>query len=251
MSSFPPFAAAARQAAALDDSAHRPWPAPDAPWSQAHTREDVLFLHWRADPAALARLLPPGLPLDTFDGEAWLGVVAFRLANARLRGLPALTRSFPQLEVRTYVTVEDRPGLWPVSVETSNPLLAEAAKRTLRLPAYRARVSAQAGEPGETCWEATRDGLAFRARARPEGEPFAAGTGSLEHFLVERYRLYTADGGRLYRAELHHSPWRLRGGRVEVEEATLLPVAVEGEPHVLLTAEQDVIAWPLEEVDRS
>lgn len=249
MSTFPSsLAVAARQARALEDTAHRPWTLPGGSWLQAQTREDVLFAHWRAEPAALARLLPPGLPLDTYEGEAFVGLVPFRLANLRLRGLPALRRSFPQLDVRTYVSLEGRPGIWLASLEASNPVLVEAAKRAHRLPAYRARISTHAEEGRATSWEVERDGLAFRARARPEGDAFTGAPGSLEHFLVERYCLYTADGGRLYRAELHHTPWRLRRAQAELDEVTLAPVALEGEPHFLHAAEQDVLVWPLEEL---
>jgi uncharacterized protein YqjF (DUF2071 family) len=235
---------AARQSHALDDAGDRPWPLPAEPWSQAQTRLDVLFTHWRVAPAELARLLPPDLPLDTHEGEAWLGIVAFRLANLRLRGLPPLPRlSFAQLDIRTYVSLDDRPGVWLCSVDVSNPVLLEAAKRVHRLPAYRARISAEGGR-----YAVSRDGLEFGVGYRPVGEERPAEPGSLERFLTERYCLYTADGGRLYRAELHHAPWRLRPAEVSIESATIAPASLEGEPHVLYTAAQDVLVWPLEEL---
>jgi uncharacterized protein YqjF (DUF2071 family) len=244
--------AAARQADALQTVAHRPWPVSDAPWTQAQTRTDVLFAHWRIGLDEAARLLPPGPPLDTFDGEAWLGIVPFRLAHVRLRGLPPFPgMTFGQVDVRTYVTVDDRPGIWLCSVDVSNPLLLEAAKRSHRLPAYRARItSSRAGVVhGYPCTTvADRDGLTFTARYGPAGDPFTAAPGSLEHFLTERYCLYTADGGRLYRAELHHPAWRLQRAEATIASSTLAPVALEGEPHALYADSQDVLIWPLEEV---
>jgi uncharacterized protein YqjF (DUF2071 family) len=240
--------AAARQAQALEEVAHRPWPPPDAPWSQAQTRADVLFAHWRVGLDEAARLVPPGLPLDTYDGDAWLGLVCFRLETVRLRGLPPVPLiTFEQLDVRTYVTLDDRPGVWLCSVDVSNPVLLEAAKRTHLLPAYRARTSA--GRDGDAFrFEAMRDGLSFAARYRGVGEAFTPEPGSLEHFLTERYCLYTADGGRLYRAELHHTPWELRAAEATVASATLAPLALEGEPHALYAESQDVLIWPLEEL---
>ncbi len=116
--------------------------------------------------------------------------------------------SFEQLDIRTYVTLDDRPGVWLCSVDVSNPVLLEAAKRAHRLPAYRARISAARGRPLHVRGDARRP-LVQRARYRPAGDAFTAEPGSLEHFLTERYCIYTADGGRLYRAELHHPPWRL------------------------------------------
>ena len=80
------------------------------------------------------------------------------------------------------------------------------------------------------------------------GREFTPAPGSVEHFLTERYALYTADGGRLYRAELHHPPWRLQGAAGEVEAATLAPLPLEGEPYLLFSAVQDFLLWPLEEL---
>jgi uncharacterized protein YqjF (DUF2071 family) len=248
VATFPFLEAAARQAQALDDTAHRPWPAPDGPWKQAQTRTDVLFAHWRIGLDDAARLLPPGLPLDTYDGEAWLGIVPFRLAHVRVRGLPPFPgMTFGQVDVRTYVTIDDRPGIWLCSVDVSNPLLLEAAKRSHRLPAYRARITSSRDGAADAT-EADRDGLKFTARYRPAGDPFTAEPGSLEHFLAERYCLYTADGGRLYRAELHHSAWRLQRAEATIASSTLAPVALEDRPHTLYAASQDVLIWPLEEV---
>jgi uncharacterized protein YqjF (DUF2071 family) len=240
--------AAARQAEALQTTAHRPWPVPDSPWSQAQTRTDVLFAHWRVGLDEIARLLPPDLPVDTHEGDAWLGLVPFRLANLRLRGLPPVPRlTFEQLDIRTYVTLDGRPGVWLCSIDVSNPVLLEAAKRTHRLPAYRARMSA--GRDGDVrTAEVDRDGLSFVARYRPAGETFTAESGSLEHFLTERYCIYTADGGRLYRAELHHAPWRLQAAAATISASTLAPVALDGEPHAMYAAAQDVLVWPLEEL---
>jgi hypothetical protein len=215
-------------------------------WTLAETRRDVLLAHWPVALDALARQLPPELPLDTFAGEAWLGLVACRLEALRMRGLPPLPglSSGPQLEVCTYVSVEDRPGIWLFSVERGKQTLVEAAKRTLRLPAYRAELSAAPGT-----FEAERDGLAFRARYTAHGEGFAPKPGTLDHFLTERYALYTADGGRLYRAELNHRPWSLRRARCTVEAATIAPLLLDGEPYALYADAQDLLTWPLQEVE--
>jgi uncharacterized protein YqjF (DUF2071 family) len=95
-------------------------------------------------------------------------------------------------------------------------------------------------------YDVSRDGQAFRARYRGKGRPFNARPGTLEHFLTERYCLYTADGGRLYRADLHHAAWPLQAAEGEVQETTIAPLTLEGEPHLLFAASQDLLVWPLE-----
>jgi len=101
---------------------------------------------------------------------------------------------------------------------------------------------------GATCTsETARDGLAFKIGCRASGEAFTAEPGSLEHFLTERYCLYTADGGRLYRSDLHHVPWRLQHAEATIGATTLVPITLEGKPHVLFAAAQDMLVWPPEE----
>jgi uncharacterized protein YqjF (DUF2071 family) len=216
-----------------------------AGWTLAETRREVLFAHWPVAIDALARLLPPELAVDTFDGEAWLGLVACRVEAMRVRGLPPLPglSGGPQLEACTYVTAGDRAGVWLFSLDRGKQLLAEAAKRSLRLPAYRAEISAGTGSI-----DVERDGLAFRARYEPAGAEFTPAPRTLDHFLTERYALYTADGGRLYRAELGHRPWSVRTARCTVGTATIAPLLLDGTPHALYAASQDILAWPLEEV---
>ena len=242
------FDAIARQARLGAVSSHRPWPLPAAPWSLAETRRHVLLAYWGVSPEQVARLLPPGLAADTFGGQAWLGVSAYLVTVFRLRGLPPLpgVASFPQLEVSTPVTVGDKPGLWLFQLETGNRLVAEALKRSHRLPAYHARLTLRAAAAGHAL-EAARDGHAFAARYASAGRPFVAPLGTLDHFLVERYALYTEDGGRLYRLEVNHPPWRLERATAEFGPMELVPVAPAGAPHLLYSAAQDVLLWPKEE----
>lgn len=235
----------ARQARVATEAAHRPWPLPEQPWLQAQTRHDVLLAHWPVALDALARVLPPELAVDAFDGRAWAGVAAYRVSGLRVRGLPPLPglSSFPQLEVFACVTAGGRPGTWVFSLELPKQVLVEAAQRVHRLPAYRARILAARG-----LVDAERDGLAFQARYGVRGEAVAPVPGTLEHFLTERFALYTADGGRIYRAETNHPPWLLQAADASVEAATLVPVQLEGPPLALYAAEQDLVVWPLEEL---
>ncbi len=67
--------------------------------------DSLLFLHWRTDAARLRALIPTNLDIDTFDGSAWIGLVPFKMANCRFRGVPPLasTTNFYECNVRTYV----------------------------------------------------------------------------------------------------------------------------------------------------
>jgi uncharacterized protein len=247
-----PMNAAARQAASLEETAHRPWPLPDQPWLMGQTWEDLLFVHWRVPAATLRTLVSPHVEIDEHDGSAWLGVTPFRVAALRLRGLlpvPGIS-SFLELNVRTYVTDGKKPGIWFFSLDAASRLAVEAARAGYKLPYFAARMhSARIGE--WIAYESARGGtagVAFAARYRPDGDEFLAKTGSLDEFLVERYCLYTEDAGRLRRAEIHHRPWSLRGAEAEIELNTMAPVELpDDEPHVLWGGRQDVVLWALDD----
>jgi uncharacterized protein len=249
-------ATAARQAATLAETEHRAWPLPERPWIQGQTWERLLFAHWRVDAAELRPLVPAQLPLDTHDGSAWLGMTPFRLTGLRLRGLPPLpgVSSFLELNVRTYTTVGDKPGIYFFSLDAQSPLAVAAARQLYRLPYHHARMSA---EEREGWIEYSSERLTgerarrFRARYRPgpAGDVFEASPGSLEHFLTERYCLYTLGrGGEVCRAEIHHPPWPLQTAEAELDENTMAPDGLrlpDELPLLHFSARQDAVIWPL------
>lgn len=242
--------ATARQSALLEHVEHRPWPAPDVPWASAQSRKDVLFALWPVERDVLARLVPRELTVDTHDGSAWLGVVPYRITHLRLRGLPPLPRvsSFPALDVVTYVTLEDRPGLWLFSLDLGSRVAAEASRRAFRLPARSAAVTIE--HRGSILHvDSARPGAAFSARYRGTGDLFRPEPGTLAHFAAERYRMYTADGGRVYAAELHHPAWQMQEADAAIELNTVAPVPLrEGSAHFFYAPTQDVLVWPLEQL---
>jgi uncharacterized protein len=224
------------------------------------TWESLLFAHWRVDADALRRLVPETLRLQTHDGSAWLGIMPFRVSALRLRGtLPLpIVSSFLELNVRTYVTAGGKPGIWFFSLDASSGLAVEAARRTYKLPYFRARISERRGEWTE--FESARSRTrptprVFSARYRPIGPEFSAVPGSLEEFLAERYCLYAVDErGRLHRAEIHHSPWPLQPAEARLELNTMAPEGVElpeEEPLLHFAGAQDVVIWPLKRVPDS
>jgi len=240
----------ARQAAVTGVTEHRPWTLPEEPWTSAQSWVDLAFLHWPVDADELRRLVPDSVELQTFDGAAWLGIVPFLLTGLRVRGLPPIPRlsTFPELNVRTYVTHGDRPGIWFFTLDAGSTWFVEAAKRLYRLPYQHARM--RCGRSGEYVhYEAARAGAAFSGRYRGDGELFHAEAGSLEEFLTERYCLYTEDGGRLYRADIHHPRWDLQRGKAVIDLNTMSPLPrLDEGPHVLFSPRQDVVVWPLQEL---
>jgi uncharacterized protein YqjF (DUF2071 family) len=247
--------APARQRAGVERTEHRPWPLPERSWTIAQSWEELVFLHWRVDRAALRRLVPTELTLDEHDGSAWLGITPFLITGFRLRGtLPVpFVSSFPELNVRTYVTAEKKPGIWFFSLDTPSLLAVEAARVAYRLPYFYSRASLEQKADRIEFTSARRNGerpFVFEAGYRPAGgEAREPQPGTLEHFLTERYCLYAHDERGLHRAEIHHPPWELRPADVEIRLNTMPPDGVEldgEEPLCHLAGRQDVVIWSLE-----
>ena len=252
MSSLEFLAAPARQAASLAETEHRPWPLPGRSWVQGQTWDDLLFAHWRVDEEALREYIPDEIPIDTHDGSAWLGITPFRVTGLRLRGmvpLPLLS-AFLELNVRTYVTLDEKPGIWFFSLDAESQWVVEAARRTYRLPYYHARMSARM-RGGRIVYDSARigePGKAFSGSYAPLGDVFHAKPGSLEWFLTERYCLYTVDRGRVFTADIHHDRWPLQNAEAQVDLASISPVELPGEPVCHFSRRQDVVIWPLEQL---
>ncbi|WP_284009606.1 YqjF family protein [Haloarcula pelagica] len=186
---------------------------------------DVGFLHWAVDPGTVAATLPDRLSVDTYDGEAYLGVVPFRMADIRPRGSP-IGRSFGELNLRTYVEADGVPGVYFYNLDADDALGVGVARRLFQLPYYRARMRVDRRD-GAVRFRSrrTHDGVAparFDATYEPDGPAATPEPGSLPAFLVERYRFYAdSDAGRLYYADIDHETWPLRPGRATVERNDL------------------------------
>lgn len=222
---------------------------------------DLLFLHWEYPAAEIQDTLPEGLFVDTFGGKAYLGVVPFFMRNIRPRFLPAVPgiSNFLELNLRTYVY--DRagvPGVWFYSLDANQWLAVEVARRVFFLPYEHARMSAQRGPGGQIRFASQRAGA--RAHGQPSIFEYAPGAdlplpepGTLEFFLVERYRLYSRAPGGLRRGAVFHDPYRLCQPGVAAWDELLLPLdgfRATGRPpdHVAMSRGVDVTVFPLQRV---
>lgn len=220
----------------------------------------LLFLHWAVDPALVQARLPRGLWVDRFAGEAWLGVVPFFMDRVRptlLLPVPGLSW-FLELNVRTYVhDAEGRPGVWFFSLDCNQPLAVELARRWFHLPYEHAAMRSRV--------EGSRVRYRCRRRGTGTGEARydyqmagngakAAAPGSLEWFLVERYRLFSenAEGG-LRTGQVSHEPYLIEDARCG--EWSALPLEWCGFPapdtpprSALVAREVDVSIYPPGEV---
>ena len=217
------------------------------------TWHDLLFAHWAVDPAVLRPAVHPSVPIDTWKGKAYIGVTPFGVRGLHGRGLPPLPggASFPELNVRTYSTVDGRPGIWFLSLDATNWPAVFAARRAYRLPYFRSRMAMRID--GDRVWyrseRAYGPPAAFEATYGPTGRARAPAPGSLEHWLAERYCLYTVDArGDILRADIHHPPWPVAPAAGTIAYNTMLDhygIDLPGEPLMHFARRQDVLVWSL------
>ena len=222
---------------------------------------DLLFLHWEYPGATLQARLPEGLFVDTFGGKAYLGIVPFFMRNIRPRFLPAVpgVSNFLEMNLRTYV--HDRsgvPGVWFYSLDANQRLAVEIARRFFHLPYEHARMKSSRTSEGRIRYESVRTG--DKANGASCLFDYVAGTelpppppGSLEFFLVERYRLYSSAPDGLRRGAVFHQPYPLcRAGVTAWDEylMTLNGFPPTGRPpdHLVMSRGVDVTVFPLERV---
>jgi uncharacterized protein len=243
----------------IADITHRPWEMPNQPWAMAMQWHDLLFMHWPVASALLRDHIPPSLTLDTFDNSAWIGVVPFHMTGVRPRYTPSMpwVSVFPELNVRTYVTSEGKPGVWFFSLDAANPLAVRVARRVFHLPYYDAHMSSEwVGTLVRYTSTRTHRGspaAAFRGQFHPIGPVYHSDPGTIDHWLTERYCLYAANRrGQVWRGDIHHQRWPLQPAEVDVEVNTMtnqlgFPLP-DSKPLLHFARHLDVVAWNLQPV---
>ena len=243
----------------LRATAHRPYPVPKSNWVMEQSWHDLLFAHWSYPVAAVRAAVPAQLTIDTFDGSAWIGVVPFQVRGLRARGLPAIRglSDFPELNVRTYVTIGGKPGVYFFSLDAASPLAVLGARVAFHLNYYNALMSMTRGPNGIDYLSRRTDKRGapadFSAHYRADGKGVCAEPGSLEYFLVERYCLYAVSPStRVYRLDIHHKPWLLQPAAARLDANMLLAAAhlpaPRGEPVLHFAPVQEMIGWLPERV---
>jgi uncharacterized protein YqjF (DUF2071 family) len=195
----------------------------------------LAFLHWEVPRAELQALIPPELTVDLFEGKSYVGLVPFTLTGVRPILLPPLpgVSSFHEINVRTYVHRDGRdPGVWFFSLDANSRVAVEAARAAYKLAYFHSEIgfAASRGALPEIDFTSRRDDgrgpspAHAQIRYSPvEGPVTASKPGTLEHFLVERYILYsTDDSHRLHRARVHHQPYPLQKAEVRALDETLI-----------------------------
>lgn len=200
----------------LAQVAHRPWELPKGNWKYYQEWNNALFIHWAVPPEALQHYLPENLPLDTFEGKAYVSLVAFTMQKIRPRQLPAVAyiSDFHEINLRTYIDMDGKKGVYFLSMEAEKSLSVWVAKSMSGLPYEKALMFRN--EKSYTSKNSKRD---FELDAVFEIKETLATKTDLDRWLTERYSLYLDEKNSLYRYEVHHQEWEIK--HVEVKSLNL------------------------------
>jgi len=222
----------------------------------AQVWHDLLFAHWPIPVEVMRAVVPAQLPLDLYAGSAWIGMVPFWMSGVRPRYLPPIPAlsTFSELNVRTYVTVGNKPGVYFFSLDAASRLAVWGARNFFHLPYYFARMSSRShGAWVEYQSRRVHRTAELQCRYRPSGPAFEARPQSLEYFLTERYCLYTTVRERVLRCQIHHRPWSLQAAEAEIAHNSMVKASgielPDSAPHLLFSGRQEVLIWPLEEIE--
>ena len=236
------------------DDSHRPWALPNLPWTMKQTWSDLLFAHYPIKFELLRKLVPEVLDLDSYNGMCWVGVVPFRMSGIRLRGLPPIpgTDQFPELNVRTYITLDGKPGVYFFSLDAANLLAVRGARTLYYLPYWYSDMEIK-NSGSNIIFKSKRlhdPDIELACSYRPISEPFKVTKGSFEEWMVERYCFYTLNSsGVPLRCDILHEPWTLQEAEAEFSTNSILSKqGIDVDSHVPIfhfAKKLEVRAWPL------
>lgn len=223
----------------LSFGAHRPWPVSNQDWLWYQEWRDLIFLHGRVEREWLKGLVPGKLVVEEFNGSPWVSVVAFQMRNIRPRMLPpvGMLSDFSEVNVRTYVSYEGKPGVFFLSIDANKRVSCFVARVISGLPYRYSQFSYEEGNMRS-------DRLAFSAAI---GEPLDTKT-EFDEWITERYCLYGVQRQVSYRYDIHHLPWPLYKSTID-KTTVLFPHTITTCGSVRVEAMHyspglQVLAWP-------
>lgn len=197
----------------LNSSTHRPWPPPNGNWAFYQEWNQAVFLHWEVEFENLKNWVPEDLELDLFEGKPWVSVVAFTMQKIRHRTLPYFKpfSNFHEINIRTYVKVKNRPGVFFLSIEAGKWISAMISRS---VSSFDYRFSGISRIENEYISANSKFGDSFKIEYKTGSEP--AEKTALDKWLTERYAVYLKNAGSIRKFEVHHIEWPLQSIELEI-----------------------------------
>ncbi len=176
---------------------------------------DLLFLHWQCDKNEIQKTLPPGLYVDTFEGNAFITIASFSMTKLKLLCLPQIPglKKFFEVNLRTYVYDKNGiPGVWFYSLDIDSVIFSNLGKYFFSLPYFYSDLSQEIRD-NEIIFKGNRyenqsPSMEFSYRFDKKNI-FLAKDETLDFFLIERYVFFFFDSKKVNPVWVHHRPYPL------------------------------------------
>lgn len=219
----------------LSEIHHRPFALPTGSWQYYQEWNNALFLHWKIPFDELRKSVPERLELDTFEGEAYISLVAFQMQKIRPKHLPAVKfiSDFEEINLRTYVINDGKAGVYFLNIEAEKYLSAFVARKLSGLPYEKSNIFRKGNR-----FSSQNTFKKFHLEAEFEAKEKLETKTGLDHWLTERYCLYLEDRNQLFRFDIHHKEWEIRN--VEIKKLSL---SYELKNNYLINSHPDLIHY--------
>ncbi|EOQ96880.1 hypothetical protein LEP1GSC195_3707 [Leptospira wolbachii serovar Codice str. CDC] len=194
---------------------HRPWKIPNQKWFWYQEWNGVIFLHYQIEEKILRGLVPSSLELDSFDGSYWISVVAFSMNEIHTRHTFPIQylSNFYEVNLRTYVKSNNKPGVYFLSIEAEKLIPTLLANLLSGLPYKHSQIKRSSNSYSL---------LGKRAKIEIEFKiaKYKSNPSKFDLWLTERYCLYQGKSDDPIPLEVHHKPWELYGidiGGLEIQ----------------------------------
>lgn len=192
---------------------------------------NLLFASWRVPESVIQPLLPKELKVDIFDGSAWVTLVPLGVDVMNWKNLPPIPgmTGLTELNLRTYTTRDDKPGVYFISIDCSALIPDWVGRHIFGVPFLKAECAYHNDlttyNLGVQRTEDNQQDAAFFGDFTPSGPLSSPQPNSLEHFLVERLCLYYVTGGAVHRVDIFHQEFRLQKAMTNLRVNTTLKAA--------------------------
>jgi uncharacterized protein YqjF (DUF2071 family) len=199
----------------LASTSNRQYPLPEKKWKYFQQWQHTIFFHWEVTAYFLEEHIPPEIELDTFNNMAWVSLVAFEVKNMRLRNTPPMpyVSNFYEINLRTYVVKDGKPGIYIFSIETDKLIEVFLTRTFIGLPYNKSRIK-------RTPKRIISENKALNQRLDVtigKTRPIAEKT-SLDFWLTERHCLYDTCADKICRFDIHHKQWELKDLNVSIND---------------------------------
>ncbi|MEX6689778.1 DUF2071 domain-containing protein [Danxiaibacter flavus] len=178
------------------------------PWLLHQRWQNVVFFHWKVEPAIIEKYIPVNTEPDLFEDTCWLSIVLFSSMNNHLKKMPSIhiLPDFYEINLRTYVVCKRVPGICFLDIKASSAM-AVLVNRLLGLPYKKGRFSRlQKTECDDTFYH--YNDLNYINTRYKAGSPLIKTAKDL--WLTERYVAFQSVKNNTLAFPVAHKPWPLQ-----------------------------------------